>query len=94
LRRRPGISDATEFEDRYETAVVEMLKRKQAGLPPEKQSEAAAPTNVVNLMDALRRSIDAEKPGRAMAPAKRPTERSPAKSRNGGRQREREGELD
>src|SRR6266702_1067672 len=54
--------DASEFEDRYENAVVEMLKRKQAGLPPAEQPEAAAPTNVVNLMDALRRSVESEKP--------------------------------
>jgi DNA end-binding protein Ku len=42
-----------------------MLKRKQAGLPPAEQPETVAPTNVVNLMDALRRSVEAEKPGRA-----------------------------
>jgi hypothetical protein len=35
--------DATEFDDRYENAVVEMLKRKQAWLPPAEQPEAAAP---------------------------------------------------
>jgi DNA end-binding protein Ku len=62
-----------------------MLKRKQAGLPPEQQPEAAAPTNVVNLMDALRRSVEGEKPaaGRGKAvdrkkPAKE-AERRPAK---------------
>jgi DNA end-binding protein Ku len=65
LDTKAGHFDPAEFEDRYETAVVEMLKRKQAGLPPEKQPEAAPPTNVVNLMDALRRSIDAEKPAAA-----------------------------
>ncbi len=62
LETKAGHFDATEFEDRYETAVVEMLKRKQAGLPPAEQPEAAAPTNVVNLMDALRRSVEAERP--------------------------------
>src|SRR5207247_7412951 len=62
LETKAGHFDASEFEDRYETAVVEMLKRKQAGLPPAEQPEAAAPTNVVNLMDALRRSVDAERP--------------------------------
>src|SRR5262249_8464485 len=40
------------------------LKRKQAGMPIERQPEAAPTTNVVNLMDALRRSSDAEKPAR------------------------------
>ncbi len=62
LETKAGHFDATEFEDRYETAVIEMLKRKQAGLPPAEQPEAAAPTNVVNLMDALRRSVEGEKP--------------------------------
>src|SRR5438128_1055418 len=85
LDTKAGHFGAAEFEDRYETAVVEMLKRKQAGLPPEQQPEAAPPTNVVNLMDALRRSIDAEKPvavrGKA-AERKKPAkeaERRPAK---------------
>ena len=31
----------TEFEDRYETAVVEMLKQKQAGMPPKKEAAVA-----------------------------------------------------
>jgi DNA end-binding protein Ku len=65
LDTKAGHFDAREFEDRYENAVVEMLKRKQAGLPPAEQPEAAAPTNVVNLMDALRRSVEGKKPGRA-----------------------------
>jgi DNA end-binding protein Ku len=54
LETKAGHFDASEFEDRYENAVVAMLKRKQAGLPPAEQPEPAAPTNVVNLMDALR----------------------------------------
>jgi len=86
LETKAGHFDATEFEDRCENAVVEMLKRKQAGLPPAEQPEAAAPSNVVNLMDALRRSVEAERPGRAGASkpadrkklAKEP-ERRPAK---------------
>jgi DNA end-binding protein Ku len=85
LDTKAGHFDAEEFEDRYETAVVEMLKRKQAGLPPEEQPEAAPPTNVINLMDALRRSIDAEMPVAARGKAanrKKPAkeaERRPAK---------------
>ena len=78
LETKAGHFHASEFEDRYENAVVEMLKRKQAGLPPAEQPEATAPTNVVNLMDALRRSVDAEKPGRA-APSKAAERKKPAK---------------
>jgi DNA end-binding protein Ku len=54
--------DPAEFEDRYENAVVEMLRRKQAGMPVRKEAPVAAPSTVVNLMDALRRSIQAEQP--------------------------------
>jgi DNA end-binding protein Ku len=59
---KTGHFDPAEFEDRYETAVVEMLKRKQAGLPQTKEAEIAPPSKVVNLMDALWRSIQNERP--------------------------------
>ncbi len=39
-----------------------MLKQKQAGLPPRKEAVVAPPSTVVNLMDALRRSVQAERP--------------------------------
>ena len=48
----------SKFEDHYETALVELLKKKQAGFKPPKGKEGvAAPRNVINLMDALRASI-------------------------------------
>jgi len=56
------------FVDHYEEAVVEILKKKQANIPLKKSAERpAAPKNVINLMDALRKSIGAES---AKAPAK------------------------
>src|SRR6266571_9337724 len=72
LETKSGHFNPAEFDDRYETAVVEMLKQKQAGLPPRKEAPVAAPSTVVNLMDALRRSIQQERPaatkkGRAAA---------------------------
>lgn len=46
------------FVDHYETALIEVLKKKQAHIPLGKSANRpSAPTNVVNLMDALRRSI-------------------------------------
>lgn len=84
LDTKAGHFDPSEFEDRYENAVVDLLKRKQAGMPIERQPEAAPPGNVVNLMDALRRSIAAEKPAPAEKSAERKkpargSERRPAK---------------
>ena len=55
------------FQDRYESALKELLKKKQAGqeIKPQKQPGAA---NVVNLMEALRQSVAAaEAPARARA---------------------------
>jgi DNA end-binding protein Ku len=75
--------DPSTFEDHYETALVEMLRAKQAGRPMEAPKEQA-PQRVINLMDALRASIGAEtkkKPAaastkvRAAAGAKRKTAR-------------------
>src|SRR6186713_1624180 len=46
------------FEDRYENAMIELIRSKQAGLPAPKEKAPSRPANVINLMDALRRSID------------------------------------
>jgi DNA end-binding protein Ku len=52
--------DPTTFQDHYETALVELLRAKQAGHVAQLPKEEAAPQRVVNLMDALRASIGAE----------------------------------
>jgi DNA end-binding protein Ku len=52
--------DPSTFEDHYETALVELLRKKQAGQMIEKPKAEAAPQRVINLMDALRASIGAE----------------------------------
>jgi DNA end-binding protein Ku len=52
--------DPASFEDHYETALVDMLRAKQAGRIVEEPKEREQPQRVVNLMDALRASIGAE----------------------------------
>ena len=67
--------DPKAFEDHYETALVAMLRAKQAGHMVEPQKAEAAPQRVVNLMDALRASIGAEtkkKPAAASTKARAP----------------------
>ena len=58
VKTKSGHFDPAKFEDRYEDALKELLKRKQEGKPIERP-ERPKPTNVVNLMDALRRSVEA-----------------------------------
>jgi DNA end-binding protein Ku len=59
IETKTGEFDPEKFEDQYEDAVKELLKKKQAGEKIEAPKERE-PSNVVNLMEALRRSIDAE----------------------------------
>ena len=61
LQSKAADFDPAQFADHYEEAVVEMLKKKEAGLPVSREHAAPRPQNVVNLMDALRRSIAEEK---------------------------------
>ena len=77
VSNKSGHFDPSDFEDRYENALIDLLKKKEAG---EKISpvRGAPPPRVVNLMDALRASIDAEK---KKAPAPSTQVRRPAKKK-------------
>lgn len=53
--------DPTRFEDRYQNALLDLIKAKSGNAPTPKLEAASKPANVVNLMDALRKSIATEK---------------------------------
>ncbi len=55
LESKKGKFDPSKFEDRYENALMDLIKAKRAGKKPPVLSEAR-PSNVINLMDALRKS--------------------------------------
>jgi DNA end-binding protein Ku len=55
LDSKKGHFDPDKFEDRYETALQALIKAKRAGKTPPTVAEPR-PSNVINLMDALRRS--------------------------------------
>ena len=84
IDKMTGEFEPEKFEDRYESAMIELIRSKQAGLPALKEKPAARPANVVNLMDALRRSIEAgggEPPKAAKPGGKRGAESAPANKR-------------
>lgn len=70
--------DPSKFEDRYEEALLDLIEAKRAGRKPPKVAKAGKPSNVVNLFDALKKSLAEEgapppKAGKAKpAPAKKP----------------------
>ena len=76
IDRKSGHFEPDKFTDRYEEAVVSLVRAKQAGeafaVP-----ETPAPSRVVNIMDALKRSLEAEGAGempvrRPRAPSRKP----------------------
>lgn len=71
LETKKGKFDPSKFEDRYETALMDLIKAKRAGKKPITVAEPK-PSNVINLMDALRRSAKAEN--------SKPERRKPASS--------------
>jgi DNA end-binding protein Ku len=71
--------DPTTFVDDYEKAVVEMLQKKQAGIAVPTEKAVEAPRNVINLMEALRRSVDQGK----RAPAAKSTKAAEPKAAKG-----------
>ena len=71
---KSGHFDPSLFQDRYENAFIDLLKKKRLG--KRSSHPGVAPPRVVNLMDALRASVDAEK---KKAPAPSTEARRPAK---------------
>jgi DNA end-binding protein Ku len=69
--------DPSTFRDRYEEALLAHLKAKQAGAVQERKPTFATPRRVINLMEALRRSVAEDKKpaaprrGAAAAPARK-----------------------
>jgi DNA end-binding protein Ku len=78
LDSKAGEFDPAIFRDRYEEALLMHLKAKQAGAVPERKQTFAAPRQVINLMEALRRSI-AE--GKKLTSARKGAPAAPARRR-------------
>jgi DNA end-binding protein Ku len=66
LESKKGHFDPSKFEDRYENALMALIKAKRAGKAPPALSEER-PSNVINLMDALRKSARGDRARRTTA---------------------------
>jgi DNA end-binding protein Ku len=69
VQSKKGRFDPSKFEDRYESALMALIQAKRAGKAPQVVSEER-PSNVISLMDALRRSARSDRSRRA-APARK-----------------------
>ncbi|HLH12904.1 MAG TPA: Ku protein [Methylovirgula sp.] len=83
IETKRGSFDPSKFEDRYQDALVELIRAKRAGRPLPAAPETKAPSNVINLMDALRRSVETEtgrgQPAKAPAAPRKESARAAAK---------------
>ncbi|MDC7785446.1 Ku protein [Rhodoplanes sp. TEM] len=58
VRSKAGHFETSTFEDRYDAALMALIRAKQEGRPPPPAPEPG-PGNVISLMEALRRSVKA-----------------------------------
>ena len=63
-----------QFEDRYESALIDLINQKRNGLPLAKTAPRTA-DNVINLMDALKKSLANEKQAAPVAKARKSKKR-------------------
>lgn len=84
LKTKRGQFDMSKYSDRYEDALKALIKAKQAGQPAPKLP--AQPSNVINLMDALRRSVRSERGDQAPAQQQHGKQR-PARAKAAERKR-------
>jgi len=63
VKTKSGHFEPEKFKDRYEAELKELIAKKSKGIKIEAPTERE-PTKVINLMDALRRSVKSEQPGR------------------------------
>lgn len=77
--------DPSGFDDKYEEALLELIRAKKAGRKAPKAKAASKPSNVVNLFDALKKSLAADG-GEDEVPEKTApaSKAKPASSKRGG----------
>ncbi|QIO35148.1 Ku protein [Bradyrhizobium sp. 1(2017)] len=61
VEKKSGAFEPELFEDHYETALIDLINKKRSGMPIAAKAAPKTGGNVINLMDALKKSIANEK---------------------------------
>jgi len=61
VEQKSGSFEPDQFEDRYEQALIDLINQKRNGLGTTAKAAPKSGGNVINLMDALKRSLAGEK---------------------------------
>lgn len=61
VEKKSGAFEPELFEDHYETALIDLINKKRSGAPIAAKATPKTGGNVINLMDALKKSLASEK---------------------------------
>jgi len=67
VEKKSGTFEPDRFEDRYESALIDLINQKRNGMRTTAKAAPKSSGNVINLMDALKRSLASEKQSAAPA---------------------------
>ena len=76
VEKKSGSFEPDRFEDHYESALIDLINKKRSGIRTTAKTAPKSGGNVINLMDALKRSLASEKQS---APPPRPRAKSRAR---------------
>jgi len=83
VEQKSGSFEPEEFEDRYESALIDLINQKRNGVKATAKAAPKTGGNVINLMDALKRSLASEKQA---APPAKANGKKPKKTASGQRE--------
>src|SRR3981081_1504341 len=83
VEKKSGTFEPERFEDHYESALVDLINKKRSGVRTTAKAAPKSSGNVINLMDALKRSLASEKQS---PPAKKAKAKKPRKAAAGQRE--------
>jgi DNA end-binding protein Ku len=81
VEKKSGAFEPELFEDHYETALIDLINKKRSGAPIAAKSTPKSGGNVINLMDALKKSLASEKDAAPAAKVAKETAKEAAKAK-------------
>ncbi|MCG2638542.1 DNA repair protein [Bradyrhizobium sp. CCBAU 11434] len=81
VEKKSGAFEPELFEDHYETALIDLINKKRAGTPIAAKAAPKSGGNVINLMDALKKSLANEKDAAPAAKVAKETVKETAKAK-------------